>query len=82
MSFNKKDYEYEVPEIHSDSDSEKDEIISKSVVRDREPKAWVREILFILQDSARSKGVNLLDECTTTSFAEFVGRFEKDAWWY
>lgn len=85
MSFNKKDYKYDTQEVSSGSDSEKDmdqEVNPSSVVRDREPKAWVRDLLFDLQDIASSKGVSLLDKCTTKSFAEFVGRFEKDAWWY
>jgi len=84
MSFDKRDYLYsDVNEVRlggvdNDSDEEKE---SRPLTKDRIPKEWVHELMITLQDMAKEKGIEILDECNYINFAQFTARYAENVWW-
>ena len=81
MSFDKRDYLYDDGQ-DNDSGTDEEEIPDIQSFKDRVPREWVQHLLFTLNDMAKSKGVELLDRCTTTDLAEFTGRYAQNVWRY
>jgi len=89
MTFNKKDWGYDDIDSKTTIDDLEPQIKTleripmeeSNEIPYKEPKEWVQELLFQLQKIAQDKGVDLLDKCTTTKFAEFLGRHHDDVWW-
>lgn len=85
MSFDKRDYFYDKFKIESDVDdsSESDNELGnqRSNFRDRIPREWVQNLMFELQEISKSKGVELLDRCSSYNFANFVGRLNGKKVW-
>lgn len=87
MAFDKRDYLYDNSEYGPDDEEvqgkEKSINIGETqTFRDRVPREWVQGLMFKLQNAAHSKGVELLNTCTSLSLANFAGKYNKDVWRY
>lgn len=91
MSFDKREYLYDDGRYSSEEDEGRsknrptDDLLTHvpdiSRVSSPEPKDLIRGVLFELQGVAKIKGVELLDRCTTLSFAEFVSKYRGGVYW-
>ena len=92
MSYNKKDYAYD---IRTGEEDEKDEVSSSDDETDKDekeakelsnklmanidtkfPREWVNNLYYRLKEMAEAKGVSLLDKSTPDKLAEFADKFE------
>ena len=83
MSFDKRDYLYDDGQ-DNDAEPDEEEVVDTPGVsfKDRVPREWIQHVLFALKDMAKSKGVELLDKCTTIDLAEFTGKYTQNVWRY
>lgn len=81
MAFDKRDYWYH-DEVQSDEDQDDSGTKEIDSQPDRFPAVWVQSLMFRLQEMSKSKGVELLDRCTSVNLAAFAGKYNKSTWRY